>query len=73
MSHVSVVFEVKRQKEVLGSKAAWLVKKGESAGVTADLLLRGRRLQFTKPNPLTHLSSIYVKQNSNFAALGNFL
>lgn len=50
MSHVSVVFEVKRQKEVLGSKAAWLVKKVNQ--LVLPLIYCYGADGFSSPNPI---------------------
>ena len=74
MSHFSIVFELKHWKEVLGGNAAGLVKQ-QSAAVASDCRFGVGRAtpHHVEPKAVKELgmflSFIYLKQNSNFAAL----
>lgn len=74
MSHFSAVFELKHWKEVLGGNAAGLVKQ-RSAAVASDCRFGVGRATAHHVEPKAvqelgmFLSSTYLKQNSDCAAL----
>uniref|UniRef100_A0A9L0INY5 Potassium channel tetramerization domain containing 10 n=2 Tax=Equus asinus TaxID=9793 RepID=A0A9L0INY5_EQUAS len=79
-SHFSVVFELEPQKEVLGGNAAWACEQAEWVGWCCHRFTIGEvgqiDLTIWTEEPFRNakeldvfLSSIYLAQNSNFAAL----